>query len=133
MRKLLTTFVCVWFTLAVWAGDGIYEKLQQIPQISEIQKLDVKPFQEYYQFWFEQPVDHSDPAKGTFRQRVLLGHKQSDAPVIVELEGYNIWSSEEGELAGKHCPSRPSGDGGYLDFRFYDLLRSRSSGICTGE
>ena len=48
MRKLLTTFVCVWFTLAVWAGDGIYEKLQQIPQISEIQKLDVKPFQEYY-------------------------------------------------------------------------------------
>ena len=44
MRKLLTTFVCVWFTLAVWAGDGIYEKLQQIPQISEIQKLDVKPF-----------------------------------------------------------------------------------------
>ena len=54
MRKLLTTFVCVWFTLAVWAGDGIYEKLQQIPQISEIQKLDVKPFQEYYQFWFEQ-------------------------------------------------------------------------------
>ena len=41
MRKLLTTFVCVWFTLAVWAGDGIYEKLQQIPQISEIQKLDV--------------------------------------------------------------------------------------------
>ena len=62
MRKLLTTFVCVWFTLAVWAGDGIYEKLQQIPQISEIQKLDVKPFQEYYQFWFEQPVDHSDPA-----------------------------------------------------------------------
>ena len=55
MRKLLTTFVCVWFTLAVWAGDGIYEKLQQIPQISEIQKLDVKPFQEYYQFWFEQP------------------------------------------------------------------------------
>lgn len=99
MRKLLTTFVCVWFTLAVWAGDGIYEKLQQIPQISEIQKLDVKPFQEYYQFWFEQPVDHSDPAKGTFRQRVLLGHKQSDAPVIVELEGYNIWSSEEGELA----------------------------------
>ena len=50
MRKLLTTFVCVWFTLAVWAGDGIYEKLQQIPQISEIQKLDVKPFQEYYQF-----------------------------------------------------------------------------------
>ena len=99
MRKLLTTFVCVWFTLAVWAGDGIYEKLQQITQISEIQKLDVKPFQEYYQFWFEQPVDHSDPAKGTFRQRVLLGHKQSDAPVIVELEGYNIWSSEEGELA----------------------------------
>ena len=36
-------------------------------------------------------------------------------------------------IGWKHCPGRPSGDGGYLDFRFYDLLRSRSSGICTGE
>ena len=43
MRKLLTTFVCVWFTLAVWAGDGIYEKLQQIPQISEISRPKTAP------------------------------------------------------------------------------------------
>ena len=41
MRKLLTTFVCVWFTLAVWAGDGIYEKLQQIPQIFLLFSLNI--------------------------------------------------------------------------------------------
>ena len=100
MRKLFTTivFVCAW-TVAVWAGNGILEKLQQIPQISGIQELKVEPFREYYQFWFEQPVDHSDPAKGTFKQKVLLGHKAYNAPVIVELEGYNIWSQNEGELS----------------------------------
>ena len=44
MRKLLTTFVCVWFTLAVWAEMGFMKSCSKIPQISEIQKLDVKAF-----------------------------------------------------------------------------------------
>lgn len=100
MKKFLTTFIGVLFcSLAVFAGDGIYEKLQRIPQISDIQKMQVKPFQEYYQFWFEQPIDHADPSRGTFKQKILLGHKQLEAPVVVELEGYNIWSPNEGELS----------------------------------
>ena len=100
MKKYLSLFVILYlFAGAVSADDRVLEKLRQIPQISDIQKLDVKPFEEYYQFWFEQPIDHNNPSEGTLKQKVLLGHKKQDAPVIVELEGYNIWSSEEGELA----------------------------------
>lgn len=98
MRKIFCT---LFFVLAGVVGvfaAGILEKLQQIPQISDIQKMEVGSFQEYYQFWFEQPVDHTDPSKGTFRQKVLLGHQQMDAPVIVELEGYQIFSMQAGEL-----------------------------------
>lgn len=100
MKKFFSVLVFLFVSaLTVLAGDGILEKLQRIPQISDIQKMKVETFDEYYQFWFEQPIDHTDPSKGTFRQKVLLGHKQTDAPVIVELEGYNIWSPEAGELA----------------------------------
>lgn len=76
MKKYLSLFVILYlFAGAVSADDRVLEKLRQIPQISDIQKLDVKPFEEYYQFWFEQPIDHNNPSEGTFKQKVLLGHK----------------------------------------------------------
>lgn len=76
------------------------EKLQQIKEISDIKKMDIDSFDEYYEFWYEQPIDHSRPEGGKFKQRVLLGHKNKPkAPVIVELQGYNIWSPKAGELA----------------------------------
>lgn len=100
MRKLFSTLLLMLiFSVAVLAGDEVLEKLKKISQISDIQKMNVETFGEYYQFWFEQPIDHADPTKGTFKQKVLLGHKKSHAPVIVELEGYNIWSEKAGELA----------------------------------
>ena len=83
-----------------WGQSGILEKLQQIKEISDIKKMDIDSFDEYYEFWYEQPIDHSRPEGGKFKQRVLLGHKNKpQAPVIVELQGYNIWSPKAGELA----------------------------------
>ena len=61
----MSLFVILYlFAGAVSADDRVLEKLRQIPQISDIQKLDVKPFEEYYQFWFEQPIDHNNPSEG---------------------------------------------------------------------
>lgn len=100
MRRILSTLVLVFvLSAAVFADSGVLEKLKQIPAVSDIQKMDVDFFEEYYQFLYEQPVDHNDPAKGTFKQKVLLGHKKSEAPVITELEGYAIHSVQAGELA----------------------------------
>lgn len=100
MRKIFGSLllICV-LSLTVFADAGILEKLKQISQISDIQKMEVDFYTEYYQFWYEQPIDHMDPSKGTFKQKVLLGHKKDDAPVIVELQGYNIWTTEAGELS----------------------------------
>lgn len=99
MKRMLSTLglICI-FVFTAWAQEGILEKLQQIPQISDIQKLDVEPFEEYYRFWFMQPIDHQDPSKGTFKQQVLLGHRKADAPVVAELEGYRIFTEKENEL-----------------------------------
>ena len=74
------------------------ERLQGIKEISDIREMEVEGFEEYYEFWFEQPVDHEDALRGTFRQRVLLGHRDFNAPVVVELEGYGVHSEQAGEL-----------------------------------
>lgn len=100
MKHIVSLFVALFLACgSLFAGSPVLEKLKQIPQISDIQELKINNFNEYYQFYFEQPLDHADPSKGTFKQRVLLGHKEMDAPVIVELEGYYIFSPEAGELA----------------------------------
>lgn len=100
MKRIFLSFLSVLvFMVLAQAQGGIEEKLKGIARISDVQKIEVKPFNEYYQFWFEQPVDHEHPEKGVFKQRVLLGHRNFGAPVIAELEGYGIWTKEAGELS----------------------------------
>jgi len=80
----------------------IFEKLATIENVVRIEKKDpLSHFNENYEIWFEQPIDHNDLSKGTFRQRVVLGFKDYQKPVFVVLEGYGIYSEKAGELA-KH-------------------------------
>lgn len=100
MRRFISLIALLLMTCGSLCADSfVLGKLKQIPQISDIQELKVDPFNEYYQFCFEQPIDHADPGKGTFKQRVLLGHRAADAPVVVELEGYFLFSKDAGELS----------------------------------
>lgn len=100
MKKIIF-FLCLFLTagIAFGTGNGIREKLQQIEGVSGIREMQIDSFDEYYEFWYEQPVDHANPSAGTFKQRVFLGHKSPKSPVIVEIQGYNIWTPEAGELA----------------------------------
>ena len=62
-----------------------FEKLASIKNVVGITKRDqVSHFDENYEIWFEQPIDHNDLSKGTFRQRVFLGFENDTLPVIVE-------------------------------------------------
>ncbi|MDE7373780.1 MAG: peptidase, partial [Odoribacter sp.] len=116
MRKCLSLFVVLYlFVGTVFAGDGVLEKLKQIPGVSEVKEKKVEPFGEYYEFWFEQPIDHTDASKGTFRQKVFLGHRNADAPVIAELQGYQIGSGQEGELAALFKANQLT-----VEHRFFD-------------
>lgn len=77
-----------------------FEKLATIKNVMSIEKRDqVSHFDKNYEIWFEQPIDHNDLSKGTFRQRVFLGFENTTAPVIVELRGYGIGPERAGELA----------------------------------
>lgn len=80
-----------------------FEKLASIKNIVSIEKREpISHFDENYEIWFEQPIDHNDLSKGTFRQRVFLGFENDTLPVIVELRGYGIGPESAGELANHY-------------------------------
>ena len=89
----------VFMSVTSLADTSLLKKLQEIKEISDIKKIDVPPYTEYYEFWFEQPIDHSNPSKGSFKQRVLLGHRDFNAPMVAVLEGYGIHTTKESELS----------------------------------
>ena len=100
MRYVFSLFVTLLLACgSVLANGPLLQKLQQIKEISGIRELKVQPYTEYYEFWYEQPIDHNNPSKGTFKQRVLLGHRDFNAPMVAILEGYGIYSPAESELS----------------------------------
>jgi len=46
-----------------------------------------------------QPVDHGDPSRGTFPQRVLLSHRDTGKPMVLCTLGYGLGANYVGELA----------------------------------
>jgi hypothetical protein len=56
-------------------------------------------FEKSYLVWVEQPIDHDNPAAGTFKQRVWLSHKSLSAPMVVITEGYSAPHNYVSELA----------------------------------
>jgi len=80
--------------------QSLLEKIKAIPNVESVTVLESKDhFVEHYEVWFEQKVDPNKPESATFNQRVLLAHSSKNAPVIVELQGYEIYSPKAGELA----------------------------------
>lgn len=70
------------------AQDLLHEKLKTIATISEIRPLDKGEFAEKYVTYFNQPLDHQHPEKGSFRQRVVVSHIGFDRPTVIVTEGY---------------------------------------------
>lgn len=80
-----------------------FEKLASVKEVVKIEKRKASShFNENYEIWFKQPIDHNDASKGTYNQRVFLGLVDTLKPVIVQLRGYGIHSDKASELASHY-------------------------------
>lgn len=74
--------------------DPIAAWLSGIPGVSELQITQQKGENSnhdiIYYFNFEQPIDHKDPSKGSFKQRVAMKYRDPKAINILLTEGYSI-------------------------------------------
>src|SRR6185369_1742619 len=51
-----------------------------------------------YDLLIKQPVDHSNPRKGFFNQRVILTHKGFNSPTVMETQGYSLPDGDGNEI-----------------------------------
>lgn len=70
-------------------GTGIKDRILAIPGISLIEEKPVDGYR-FFLLNYEQPVDHKNPDKGTFQQRISVLHKGEDRPTVFETSGYNL-------------------------------------------
>ena len=73
----------------------LYAQQQQLEQqLFELPDVSFKAIQASegrlaYELKIKQPLDHKNPDKGHFYQRVFLDHKSFDAPTVIVTEGYS--------------------------------------------
>jgi len=90
-------------TIQVEKEVPTFVKLASIENVFKVEKRPSNShFKHNYEIWFQQPIDYNDLSKGTFPQRVLLGYVGDSKPVIVELQGYGIYTEKAGELANHY-------------------------------
>ena len=96
-----------------WEMDGNEGDSTVVAALKSIENVvDLKPFisvnigQAYY-FNYIQPVDHSDPSKGTFKQQVVLSFVAKDAHTILHTQGYSLvgdWDKNHNRMDSIRAP-----------------------------
>lgn len=91
-KKWTGTQVCLFLFMCLLSLTGqaqeLKERLAGLPGISGIEKLESDHYAEKYLVRITQPVDHQNPAAGTFTQRVVVAHVGYDRPTVIVTEGY---------------------------------------------
>jgi len=90
----------VWISTACQTQPkDLISQLNDLPNVTVEKIKGDTTYTEYYEMWFTQPIDHNNPEHGTFKQRVFLGHHDLKKPMVVEIQGYNIWHQKADELS----------------------------------
>lgn len=77
----------------------LYQQLNQLPGVEVLRLQPLTGYLQGYELRIEQPLDHGNPAAGTFQQRVLLSHLDHSQPMLLETEGYWLRDFPQKELA----------------------------------
>ncbi|CBG72848.1 MULTISPECIES: S28 family serine protease [Streptomyces] len=96
----------------------IKDRLLAVPGVSLIQE---KPYPGYRFFVlnFTQPVDHRNPKKGTFQQRITVLHKDTARPTVFYTGGYNVSANP-----GRREPTQiVDGNQVSMEYRFFNPSR----------
>ena len=88
-RRILFLASFLFVAFAAFAQKNEVEKMlkgiENVTSFEKIEKADTT--RQYYLMKFTQLLDPKNPATGTFEQRVMLGHRGYDRPVVVVTEG----------------------------------------------
>jgi hypothetical protein len=127
MKKINNAFLSLLFVCCSFSGfsqtetivqTDLHRKLIELfpaATISEIKNLD--GFSESYQLILDEPLDHKNPDKGTFKHYIYLSHSDYKSPMVIETHGYNTGNikSEVSKLLNANQVA--------VEYRFYGKSR----------
>ncbi len=85
--RIFSAILLLGITFTSYA-QSIIDKVGSLPNVSNVQLMESKHFNEKFVAYFEQPIDHNNPEKGTFLQRVFIFTVHPDSATVVVTEGY---------------------------------------------
>lgn len=71
-------------------GAEIRDRLERIPGLTIVDDVAYDNGDRFFRLIFNQPIDHRDPALGTFGQRLTLLHIDKTRPVVLHTTGYEL-------------------------------------------
>lgn len=90
MRLFFVSIIVLLLSITTSFANDIRSAIEGNPFVVSVENYDANEyFEGGYLLMVKQPIDHSDPTKGYFTQRVFLGHYNSSAPTVVVTEGYS--------------------------------------------
>lgn len=69
-------------------GQTIEDKLKEIKDLKFEKVTTPEGFVAAYKVFVKQPIDHKDPSKGYFNQKIWLTHSDFEKPIVIATEGY---------------------------------------------
>ncbi|MEW2391443.1 S28 family serine protease [Streptomyces venezuelae] len=70
-------------------AEDIRDRLESIPGMKVVRATEQQG-RPLYELTYAQPVDHRNPAAGTFDQHLILWHKATDKPTVFFTPGYSL-------------------------------------------
>ncbi len=87
--KTIYLLLALLLPLHALADEQFRQRLAQLPNVVEATEVtDQAGFKGRYILKCSQPLDHQDPSKGTFTQRVIVMDQGTDRPTLLVTEGY---------------------------------------------
>ncbi|SDK95245.1 S28 family serine protease [Nonomuraea jiangxiensis] len=71
------------------AQDDLLDRLRAIPGLTVVSETQPTGYR-FFVLSYTQPIDHRNPRKGTFQQRLTLLHRSAEAPVVLYTGGYGL-------------------------------------------
>jgi hypothetical protein len=102
MFKNLTQFlfiIIILFSSNVFSQSDLKQRILSLPYVVRVN--DIEPgsdFNEAFEIFIEQPVDHHNKDGEMFTQKIYLSHRDESLPMVIELDGYIITYNRPGEL-----------------------------------
>ncbi|GAA4594997.1 S28 family serine protease [Planotetraspora phitsanulokensis] len=116
------------------AEDPLLAALKAVPGLTVVSESQPTGYR-YFILSYTQPIDHRNPKKGTFQQRLSLLHRDTAAPVVLYTSGYGLSTNPSrteptrllngNQVSVEHrffTPSRPAA----ADWRTLDIWQEAS-------